>query len=504
MRVSHLVCLLATFVWWGCQSPAPKKSPKKPNIVIFYVDDLGFGDLVSYGAKGVNTPHVDKLVENGLKFTNAHSPAATCTPSRYSLLTGEYAFRNNAQILPGDAPLLIDPTKATIPKLLKKAGYKSAVVGKWHLGLGSGNVDWNSAVSPGPLEIGFDYSFLLPSTGDRVPTVYLENHNVINLDKADPIWVSYKKPAGKTHPLAASDSIRYASDPQHSQTVVNGVGRIGEMKGGKRALWKDEDFPDIFTAKAIEFINKNKDNPFFLFFPFHDIHVPRLPNKRFQGKSNMGPRGDAIVQMDWMTGRIMEELKKNGLEENTLVIFTSDNGPVLKDGYEDGAVEMLGEHKPSGILRGGKYSAFEAGTRVPTIAYWPGVIDPGESDALVSQVDFYSSFSQLLDLAIDDGAAPDSKNLMDALLGKSKTGRKYLLEESSTLSLRTKEWKYIHPISPDGPRFSWIGSTKNIESGLDTIPQLYNLIKDPGETQNVVGDFAEIANELQHEIEKIK
>ncbi|WP_431174244.1 sulfatase family protein [Flagellimonas flava] len=475
---------------------------KKPNIVIFYVDDLGYADLSSYGALGVKTPNVDNLLVNGLKFTDAHSPAATCTPSRYSLLTGEYAFRNKAKVLSGDAPLLIDTAKATLPKMLKRAGYTNAVVGKWHLGLGAGNLDWNINVIPGPLEIGFDYSFLLPATGDRVPTVYLENHKVLNLDRSDPIWVSYKAPTKKTKALNASDSIRYSSDSDHSQTVINGVGRIGLMKGGKTAIWKDEDFPDVFTDKAISFIKKNQENPFFLFFSFHDIHVPRLPNERFQGTSKMGPRGDAIVQMDWMTGRIMEELKRLGLEKNTLVIFTSDNGPVLNDGYDDFAAKMLGEHVPAGEYRGGKYSAFEGGTRVPTIVYWPGFVKPGESDALISQVDFYDSLRGLLDVAIKEGSALDSKNLIKALLGRSKTGRKYLLEESFTLSLRTKDWKYIQPISSVKEFPKWLCS-KDIESGLDTIPQLYNMIIDPSEQVNVAMQNEEVVRELQYELERI-
>ena len=168
----------------------------KPNVVIFYIDDLGYGDLSSYGATKVATPEIDRLAAKGVRFTDAHSSAATCTPSRYSLLTGEHGFRNNAKILEGDAPALIQPGKSTLAVMFKKAGYATGVVGKWHLGLGDGNVDWNADVTPGPLEIGFDYSFLLPATGDRVPSVYLENHRVVNLDPQDPITVSYQGKVG--------------------------------------------------------------------------------------------------------------------------------------------------------------------------------------------------------------------------------------------------------------------------------------------------------------------
>lgn len=478
-----------------------KEHQAKPNIVIFYVDDLGYGDLSSYGAVGVQTPNVDRLAQNGIKYTDAHSSAATCTPSRYSLLTGQYAFRNNAAILPGDAPLLIRPETPTLPTMLKKAGYKTAVVGKWHLGLGDGQIDWNTDVKPGPLEIGFDYSFLLPATGDRVPTVYLENHNVVNLNANDSLKINYSKPIGN-NPTGISNPelLRQEADRQHSNAIVNGISRIGYQDGGKEALWVDEDFPDIFTAKAIDFINGNKENPFFLFFSFHDIHVPRVPNKRFEGKSSMGPRGDAIVQMDWMTGAIISELERLGLDKNTLVIFTSDNGPVLNDGYEDDAVEKLGNHKPSGPFRGGKYSAFESGTRVPMITYWPETIQPGESDALISQTDYYASFGNFLNIKLEGKEALDSENVMKALLDANAKARSVLLEESFTLSLRTEQWKYISPIKKERP--NWL-SNKNIEMGLSVKPQLYNLSNDLGEQINVAEDKKEIVKEMQSKIDSI-
>ncbi|MGJ8681826.1 sulfatase-like hydrolase/transferase, partial [Paraglaciecola sp.] len=250
------------------QSSASSTQAVKPNIVIFYVDDLGYGDLSSYGMTATQTPNVDALAADGIRYTDAHSSAATCTPSRYSLLTGQFAFRNDAAILPGDAPLIIDHTKPTLPKMLKKAGYKTAVVGKWHLGLGDGFVDWNKDVKPGPLELGFDYSFLMPATGDRVPTVYLENHKVVNLDPNDPITISYEerignRPVGTESP----ELLKQTADLQHSRTIVNGISRIGWMAGGKSAEWVDEDFPHVFTDKAKDFIKDSKDAPFMLFFP---------------------------------------------------------------------------------------------------------------------------------------------------------------------------------------------------------------------------------------------
>ncbi|WOH36279.1 sulfatase-like hydrolase/transferase [Thalassotalea fonticola] len=475
----------------------------KPNLIIFYIDDLGYGDVSSYGAAGVNTPNIDSLASKGVKFTDAHSTAATCTPSRYSLLTGEHGFRSNAAILPGDAPALIPPGKPTLPRLLKKAGYTTGVVGKWHLGLGDGFVDWNKAVKPGPLEIGFDYSFLLPATGDRVPTVYLENHHVVNLDLKDPIEVSYSekvgdRPTGIDHP----ELLKFKADKQHSQTIINGISRIGTMSGGENALWIDEQFPDVFTSKAVEFIRKNKKNPFFLFHSFHDIHVPRVPNPRFKGKSMMGPRGDAIVQMDWMVGEVMKELKIQDLLENTLVMFTSDNGPVLDDGYDDKALEMLGKHRPSGPLKGGKYSAFEGGTRMPMIVYWSGKTKALVSDALISQVDIYASMASLLGIELASDEAIDSQNLMDAWLGKTTTARDYMIEESvGTLSLRKNQWKYIIPIPTDKILPAWL-SNKDIEMGYSKEPQLYNLAIDLGEKNNVAASNPKLVISLQRKADE--
>ena len=487
----------------GAEAQASNDKPTKPNVVIFYIDDLGYGDLGSYGAIGVETPSVDKLAQQGVRFTDAHSSAATCTPSRYSLLTGEHGFRNNAAILPGDAPALIRPGKATLPSMLKKAGYQTAVVGKWHLGLGNGNVDWNGDVSPGPLDIGFDYSFLLPATGDRVPTVYLENTRVVNLDKYDPITVSYKEKVG-TRPtrLERPDLARIVADDQHSETIINGVSRIGTMAGGESALWVDEDFPDVFTDKAIDFIRANKNKPFFLFHSYHDIHVPRLPNPRFKGKSKMGPRGDAIVQMDWMVGKVINELKQLGLKENTLIIFTSDNGPVLTDGYDDQAIELLGEHKPWGPFRGGKYSAFEAGTRMPTIVSWPGNTQNGVSDVLISQMDIYASLAKLVGVPLAKGEAQDSEEHLSALLGKKEHARVELVEESvATNSLRFNQWKYIAPVKNNN--VAAFLAHKNIEGGFSQSPQLYDLNKDINEQNNLADKNPQLVKKLQRRLTEI-
>lgn len=502
-----LLCLLSSCLHSNTSQPAVsekeenQKKQDHPNIVLLYVDDLGYADVGSYGAKGVETPNIDELAKKGVKFTDAHSSAATCTPSRYSLLTGNYAFRNKAAILPGDAPLLIDTTQTTLPKMLKKAGYTTGVVGKWHLGLGIGEVNWNEKVAPGPNEIGFDYSFLLPATGDRVPTVFLENGKVVNLSQNDPIEVSYGQKVGnRPTGLENPELLKVKADSQHSQTIVNGVSRIGFMGGGKDAEWVDEDFPFVFNQKAKDFMNQNKEEPFFLFYSFHDIHVPRVPHDKFKGKSKMGPRGDAIVQVDFVVGEIKKELEKLSLDKNTIIIFTSDNGPVLDDGYSDQAVELLGEHNPSGPYRGGKYSIYEAGTRVPTIVHWPGTVEATESNALLNQLDLYASFAALVTQPVPEEII-DSQDHLDAWLGKSATGRKEMLEEGFTLALRDENWKYIEPFNGEIP--DWMAN-KDIETGLSDKPQLYDLSEDKGEKTNLAGEKPDLVKKYQERIKEIK
>ncbi len=475
----------------------------RPNILLVYADDIGYGDLGCYGASGVRTPNVDRIAAEGLRFTSAYATSATCTPSRYSLLTGRYAFRNQrARILAGDAGLVIEPGRRTLPAMLRRAGYATGVVGKWHLGLGEGpgKLDWNGAIRPGPLEIGFEYAFLMPATGDRVPCVYVENHRVLNLDPADPINVSYKDPfPGLPTGVSRRDTLKMDWSHGHNMAVINGIGRIGYMSGGASALWKDEEMADEFVSRAVSFIEKNKERPFFLYFATHDIHVPRVPHPRFAGKTTMGPRGDAIVQFDWCVGRLLETLERLGLAENTLVILTSDNGPVLDDGYKDGAAERVGNHRPSGPLRGGKYSAFDAGTREPFIVRWPGRVKPGLSDARLSQVDLYASLAALAGQPLDDEDAPDSLDRLADLLGKSQAGRDHIIEQAGTLSIIRGRYKYIEP--GDGPKMN---VPTNIELGNDPQPQLYDVVEDIAEKHNVAGEHPEVVKELDALLQKIK
>ena len=485
----------------ACSTKSKQTEGNRPNILIIYADDLGFGDIGINGAKGVQTPNIDRMANNGINFTDAHCSAATSTPSRYSLLTGSYAFRKNAEVLPGDAPLLIDPRQGTMASMLKKAGYKTGVIGKWHLGLGTGKLNWNEEIKPGPREIGFDYSYLIPATGDRVPCVFVENQRVVGFDPSDPITVNYNERI-EGYPVGSENLglLKQMADPQHSNSIINGVSRIGFMSGGKKALWIDEDFPIILTNKAKDFINENKSRPFFLYFAMHDIHVPRITNPNFVGISKMGPRGDAIAQVDWCTGQLVKHLEYLGIAENTLIIFSSDNGPILDDGYADQAIELLNGHKPSGIYRGAKYSIFEAGTRMPTIVYWPGTVKPGISNALVSQVDLYASFAKLVGQDIAPGDAPDSEEHLDAWLGRKDQGREILLEEAFTFALRIGDWKYIKPRTGGNP--IWFND-KKVEGGMSQEDQLYNLKDDVTEKVNVANENPEIVSKLKNRLEAI-
>ena len=475
---------------------------RKPNIVLIYADDVGYGDVSCYGATRVKTPNLDRIAGGGVRFTNAHSASATCTPSRYALLTGEYAWRKKGTgILPGDASLIIEPGRVTLPSMLQKQGYRTAAIGKWHLGLGNGDIDWNGEIKPGPLEIGFDYSFIIPATLDRVPCVFVKDHHVVNLDPKDPIRVSYKHPlSGEQTGESDPELLRVKPSHGHDDAIVNGVSRIGFMTGGKSALWVDEDIVDVLAKQATGFIDRNKSHPFFLYFAAHDIHVPRLPNQRFVGATSMGPRGDAIAELDWSVGQILAALDRNGLTDNTLLIFSSDNGPVLDDGYRDQAVQKLGSHKPAGPFRGGKYSNFDGGTRVPFIVRWPGHVKADTvSGALISQVDLLSSFAALTGQTLPKQAAPDSLDELPALLGKSKTGRRELVEDANVRSVVEGDWKFIQPSN-----FPKLNKATDTELGNDTQPQLYNLANDPGEKNNLASQYPDKVKHLSEVLAKLR
>lgn len=464
----RLSLLLAACVWLG----SAQLAATPPNIVIILSDDIGYGDLGCYGATQVKTPHLDRLAREGARFTDAHAPASVCTPTRYALLTGRYAWRQpGTSIAPGDSPLLIKPGTVTLASALQSAGYNTALIGKWHLGLGATTPDFNADLKPGPLELGFDHAFYIPATGDRVPCVFVEDHRVVGLDPADPIAVSYAQRLG-TDPTGAERPawLKIKGDKDHSDSIINGVSRIGFMTGGHRARWVDETIADTLASRARDFIERQTgEKPFFLLLTTHDIHEPMVPNPRFRGTSSCGWRGDVIHQLDWTVGEVLAALDRRGLTQDTLVIFTSDNGGAIKDTYDDGTNALHSRQPPNGILRGDKGHLYEGGHRVPFIARWPARLPAGrESNALLSLVDLLPTCAALVQTQLPTGASPDGVDLHAALLlDAGAQGRSHLVLQNNRqapLGLRAGDWMYIE---------------------TRAAPELYNLAADLTEQHNL-------------------
>jgi len=476
----------------------PLLAAKPKAIVLFYADDLGYGDTSVYGQAKVPTPNLEQLAKEGCRFADAHSATPICTPSRFSLLTGRYAFRRpGTRILDGDAKLILPvegsgEENVTLPVLMKRAGYRTAAIGKWHLGLGEGEspIDWNRPIAPSPKEVGFDRSFVMAATADRVPCVFVEDGVVAGLDPDDPIEICYDNVEQKwlgeltarTNPELLKAWGR-PSDFQHDKTIIDGISRIGHMRGGKAASWRDQDLADRITSEAEKFIRESAGKPIFLYFATNDIHVPRDPAPRFRGKSGLGIRGDATVQMDDSLGRIRKALAESGYDD-TLFIFTSDNGPKVADGYEDGAREAWADENPAAPFRGGKYTVYEGGTRIPMIVVWPGHVKPGtENHALLSQTDFPRSLAKIACVEVPEGACGDSQELSYVLLGESEEGRESLVEQPAwgAWGYRKGPWKLIDSQEP----------------------QLYFLDDDPGERNNLASKNPAKLEELSRELRSI-
>ena len=408
----------------------PAQGPQRPNVVLIVADDLGFGDVSCYGRQTMPTPCLDTLAGQGLLFNHAYATSATSSPSRYALFTGLYPWRADLHILPGDAPLMIPEDMPTLPKMFQAAGYRTAAIGKWHLGMGDGHTDWNAEIVPAANTVGFDYTNIIPATVDRVPTVYVENGRVVGLDPDDPIQVRYTEPfpgeiTGRDHP----ELMRMPFHHGHDGTIINGIPRIGHMTGGTAALWDDATMADYFYDRAEAFVIEHADEPFFLYYGLHEPHVPRTASAAFAGSTPYGPRGDVIAEADALVGRMMRRLEELNLLDNTLVIFTSDNGAVVQDGYEDGADTLLGDHDPNGGLRGGKYSLYDGGTHIPFIARWKGHIQPGVTDAWFTQLDLYASLGALIGADVPEGL--DTENHLDVLLGRTDKGRRAQVIEAT-------------------------------------------------------------------------
>ena len=479
---------------------------RKPNIIVILADDLGYGDLSCYGATAFKTPHIDQLAAEGRRFTSGYCSASTCTPTRYSFLTGSYAFRRKGTgIAPPNGHLVVPTDRPTIASLARTAGYRTAVIGKWHLGLGAEGKgpDWNGVIAPGPREIGFDYNFLLPTTNDRVPQVYVENDRVLNLDPKDPLWVGDKQPSAD-HPTGISHrtTLRMDWSHGHNGTIHNGISRIGFYTGGQAARFRDEDLADKWAEKSNAWLAANRTQPFFLFLASHDIHVPRMPHERFQGTSGLGYRADSILQLDWQVGELMKTLDRLGLAGQTLVVFCSDNGPVMDDGYKDNALEKRGNHRAGGPYRGGKYSVYEGGTRTPFITRWKGRIRPGVSDEVVCTIDLAASLAGLTGTPLPADAFLDSFDVSGTLLGApGAKGREHLIQQDNggtgNYGFRAGHWKLVRHDTK---------SARNliVEQTLANTPvpqfQLFDLSKDPAETNNVLAQNPAVGERMKAQL----
>mgnify|MGYP001163582069 FL=1 len=506
--------LLILLFFWSCSDT---KDNHSPNIIIIYADDLGYGDLGCYGATMVSTPNIDKLAKEGKMFMDAHSPSAVCTPSRYSLLTGEYAWRiNQWGPLRYDMPLIIDTTRFTLPKLLKQNGYATASIGKWHLGFGSDTTDWNKTLNPGPLEIGFDYYFGVPLVNSHAPFVYVENHQVVGLDKKDPFIL--RNHMGK-------DVYEHELPPSPVQKFPE-KGGMERWAGAIKAheFYRDEFIGTTLKNKSVEWVKdhveKNGKEPFFLLLSTTNIHHPFTPHPRFNGTSKAGRYGNFIHELDWIVGELLSEIEKLKIEENTIVIFTSDNGGMLNLGGRDA---WDAGHKINGNLLGFKFGAWEGGHRVPFIIRWPNQIKAGsQSNQLLSQIDLFATIAALLNTPISEKDAPDSFNMLRSILGDPKEPLRdhaiFAPAKKTHLTIRKGKWVYIGAQGSGGfgglyggPGAVAYTKQKNSDIADDGTfhfnapkSQLYDLSADPYQTTNVVNNYPDIAEELSGLLEYYK
>ena len=457
-----------------------------------------------YGATKVNTPNIDKLAKKGRIFTDAHAAAAVCSPSRYGLLTGQYPLQRNFWgPITKETPLTIDTSHLTISSVLKNAGYSTACIGKWHLGFGDKEkTDFNKPLKPGPLELGFDYYFGIPQVNSGPPFVYVENHNVVGYDPEDP-FVYGEKSVTQEWPAK---------------------GWQAEFGGAKKAhtLYRDDNIGTTLKDKSIEWMNEvhttKPEAPFFLYLATTNIHHPFTPAPQFVGASKCGRYGDFIHELDWMVGEVLAALDNMGIADNTLVIFTSDNGGMLNQGGQDA---WEAGHRLNGDLLGAKFGAWEGGHRIPMITKWPGKIPANStSDQLISQVDLLATFASIVGSILEKGKNYDSVDQLEAFTGNPESMvRDHLIISPnwpSHLVVRKDNWVYIDAQDEGGFRGKEIGEhtlggaaalklTGYLNSDVldgeirkDAPPaQLYNLSNDLAQTTNVYLQHPEVVKELR-------
>ena len=509
MRITTLVQVVSLHLIAFCTTlVANQPVEQPPNVVLIFADDLGYGDLGCYGATKIKTPNIDQLAAAGRRFTDAHSASAVCTPSRYGLLTGEYPFlamggKGAWGPLPTTSPLIIDIDTLTVGQVFKNRRYATACLGKWHLGFKNGKNDWQVPLRPGPQDLGFDHYFGIPLVNSGSPFVYVEDDTLVGYDPDDPL-VYKGKPVSPTP--------RFPKEA--SKKSANQFG--GALKAHQ--IYDDEKTATLLTERAVKWITEKKDEPFFLYFPTPNIHHPFTTAPRFKGTSQCGLYGDFVHELDWMVGEILNCLDENGLTDNTMVIFTSDNGGMLnlagRNAVKDG-------HKINGDLLGFKFGVWEGGHRVPFIAKWPGKIKAGtKSDQLISQLDMLATFMALTEQQPESLKGKDSINMLPALLGEPEEPLRTELilapRQERNLAIRSGKWVYIgakgsggfngskpsHHAWGGAPGVQFVGGTNSdIENGRikkDAPPaQLYDMENDPGQTQNVYRENTQVVMEMQ-------
>lgn len=488
-----------------------------PNVILIYADDLGYGDLSCQGATKVQTPHIDQLAAQGRRFTDAHSVSAVCTPSRYALLTGEYPIKINSWgPLSTLEKLLIDTSTLTVGKVFQNKGYRTACLGKWHLGFGKEKNDWQVPLGLGPNEVGFDYYWGIPFVNSGSPFVYVENKTVVGHDPNDPLVYLGRNYKGDLQPSPTPTFPKEAS--RKSPNLFAGALKAHEF-------YDDEKTGTYLAEKAVNWISENKENPFFLYFATTNIHHPFTPAPRFRGTSQAGLYGDYIHELDWMVGEMVKSLEANGLTENTMIIFTSDNGGMLNLG---GRIATKKGHKINGDLLGFKFGVWEGGHRVPFIVKWPGKVPKNTvSDQLVSTVDMLATFTALTgqeeSLSLTD---KNSVNVLPAFMGEERSLREELLlapRRPEKLSLRQGKWMYIPSQGSGGfggskpahhawggfPAVAFVGGkNSDMEAGKlkeDAPPaQLYDLEADPNQTQNLWNEYPDVVKKMDTRLTELK
>lgn len=496
LRMSALGAVAATV----SHSTMPADTGKGPNIVFIFADDLGYGDIGCYGATKVKTPNIDRLAREGMRFTDAHSPSSVCTPSRYNLLTGRYCWRTwaSTSCVWSTDPLLIDTDRLTLPKLLKRNGYTTACIGKWHLGFGKPGQegwddvygpDYNKPLKPGPLEVGFDHFFGIPHVG-QLPHVYIRDHQIVGRKPDDRIKLILDK--DKRYRLPYTERPRVGRTPWH------------RFEGTEDFSYSHEDLAIRLTREAVNWLEgQTADKPFFLYFAHRNVHGPIRPNPRFRGTSEIGAYGDFIHELDWSVGKILDALDRKGLGKNTIVFFSSDNGAVAR-GYKPADFVDYDGHRANGPWRGQKTEIYEGGHRVPFLVRWRGKIAPqSKSNQLLATTDMLATTAELLGESLPAGAGEDSFSFLPALLGRSAKSsmRNIIVNDSYTgeMSIRRGRWKLI--LAQHGGGIG--GMNKENDPALPP-GQLFNLDRDPTESKNLYTKYPEKVKYLTGLLKRIR